>query len=137
MNKNVPQYNPKESISTYINNAESYILDLQTDKYNAVLGFVNEWLNSNLLSLTEFKYMKESIILKNNVHNKNIIIKYIEIFNSAFGIELNISKDTNLDEIDNKYIINLLKHVLKLLNMDYKLIIINKNKNNFYTIKKL
>ncbi len=136
MKKNVPQYNPKESISSYIANAESYILDLQADKYQTVLDFINEWLNMNLISLTEFKYMKESIILKNSIHNKKIIIKYIEIFNSTFGIELNINKNTDIDTIDDTYIINLLKHVLKLLKMDYKLIKVNKNKNNFYTIKK-
>jgi len=136
MNKQIPQYNPKQSISSYINNAETYLLNLQSNKYNTVLKFINEWLNINLKSLTEFKYIKETTLLKNIDHNKNMIIKYISIFNSTFGIELNVDTDTDTDEIDDKYIINLLKHVLKLLNMEYKLTKTNKNNNNYYAIKK-
>jgi hypothetical protein len=131
-----PVYNPKESINKFIDRAESYMRNLQQNKYNVVLNFINEWLNINLKSLTEFKNIREITLLKNINHNKTIVEKHISIFNSTFGIELNITKN-DIDDLDDGYIIDLLKHVLKLLKLDYKLIKINKNNVIVYTIKKI
>ena len=133
---NPPKYNPKESINKYINKAEDYMMQMQQNKYNVILNFINDWLNINLKSLTEFKNIKEQTLLKNTDHNKNIIKKYIPIFNSTFDIELNIKENDDDEIIDDKYIINLLKYVLKLLKLNYDLIKINKNNIITYTIKK-
>lgn len=134
---NPPIYNPKKSINTYINKVEKYMMTIQQNKYNVILNFVNEWLNINLQSLTEFKNIREQTLLKNLDHNNNIIKKYIPIFNSTFEIELNIKENDDNEIIDNKYIINLLKYVLKLLKLNYNLIKINKNNIIVYTIKKI
>jgi hypothetical protein len=133
---NPPKYNPNKSINSYINRAEKYMMKTQETKYNSVLNFVNEWLNIELKSLTEFKNMSEKSLLKNTDHNKEIIKKYIPIFNSAFNVELNIKEDVDDKVIDDKYIINLLKYVLKMLKLDYNLIKINKYGCTAYTIKK-
>jgi hypothetical protein len=111
-------------------------MKLQENKY-AILKFINEWLNVKLKSLTEFKFINKKKLLKDTNHNITIIMKYIDIFNSTFNMELNINSNTDVNEIDNIYIINLLKHLLKLFNKDYKLIKQTYNSNTYYTIKKI
>lgn len=131
-----PEYNPSESINTYINKAETYIMQMQQDKYSAILKFINEWLKTNLKSLMEFKNIREGSLIKDIAHNNEIMTKYIPIFNSTFSIELNVNEDIDYELVDDKYIITLLKHVIQLLDLDYKLTKKTKNNNKYYTIKK-
>lgn len=131
-----PTYDSSKSINTFINDAETFLMDMQQSKYMVVLYFVNEWTKKSFKSLTEFKNMREITLLKDVVYNKNVIRKYIPKINYAFGIELNINKN-NVDDIDDKYIISLLKYMLKLLKLKYELVKYVSNNNNIYSIKKI
>lgn|ERR1700679_1939512 len=134
---NPPKYRSNESINSYINKAETYLMKLQETKYDIVLNFINEWLNVNLKSLTDLKFIGEHKLLKDREHNILIIKKYVPLFNDMFAIELNINDDTEDEQIGDEYIIDLLKYMVKLLELQYKVVAINKNGKIYYTIKKL
>lgn len=131
----VPIYNPNKSISNYINKCEKYLLELQKEKYKLILQFVNEWLNKNLKSLSEFKYINEKVLIKNPIYNIKMLKKYIPLFNETFEIILNIPSDFDENIIHDKYIVNLLNHMLKFIK--YDLVKYKKNNNKYYTIKLL
>ena len=132
-----PIYNPKESINVYIEKSELYIMGMQQEKYLVILDFINDWLKIKLKSLTEFNNMKKQTLLKNRIHNNNVMKTHIPIFNYTFNIELNV-KIKNIDDgiVDDKYIINLLKYMLKMLKLHYKLIKMIKYDVVVYSIKK-
>ena len=116
----VPEYNPrgKETINQYIRRVEEYKNIILKEKYDIILNFVNDWLNIDkdiiYESLTKFTNIKESILLKNDKHNRNVMQKYSLIFKEKFQIQ------DNIDETQDKYIISFL---IKLLNyIDYNLV---------------
>lgn len=128
-----PTYNPNKSISNFINKSEKYLLELQKEKYKLILQFINEWLNKSLKSLSEFKYINEKVLLKNPTYNLKILKKYIPLINDTFEIKLNVDENFDVNTIHNKYIINLLNHMLKFIK--YDLIKHKKDNKKYYTIK--
>jgi hypothetical protein len=134
----VPQYNAKESLTKYIEKVEKYKTMIYKDKYNIILNFINEWLKlfdeKKFKSITDFKNLYEVDLLYDNRNNKKVIKKYVDIFEKQFMINLNITDDTDSDEIKEKYIIYILSKVVN--NIDYILIKKEYNGKIYYTIKK-
>lgn len=135
MNKlQIPIYDGKESITKYIQKVEKFKTLIFQEKYNIILQFVNEWLNSDYKSLTYFKNKCEDELLKNEKINRNICRKYSEIFKKRFELDLIVDLDTDSDEIKDKYIIYLLTKMLQSIEyILYKKDIKNKI---YYSIKK-
>lgn len=130
----IPKYDGKESINQYIRKVEKYKIQVLKEKYDEVLNFINEWTNSNYYALSEFKNIQETILLKDDKHNRNIVRKYSDIFKDKFDIDLSFDMNTDSDEINDKYIIYLLMKIVGLI--DYVLTKKEFNKKTLYTIKK-
>ena len=111
----VPVYTKTESINSYISRVKKYHNFILKDKYEMVLKFINELLSTKYYSLFQFKNIEEINILKNEENNKNLIIKYNQIFKDQFGIDIKLSK-----KITNKSIIKFLKDVLSIINYSLK-----------------
>ena len=119
---NVPEYNPRgnETINQYIRRVERYKSIILKEKYDIILNFINDWINNdkNIVyeSLVKFTNIRESILLKNDKHNRNILKKYSEQINNIFKLDPN----EDIDDTQDKYMIIFLT---KLLNyIDYVLI---------------
>lgn len=115
----VPVYDGKESINKYMRRVEKYIDDMMKDKYNLILQFINEWLGVEFNSLTQFKSINEKKLLKNKKHNRDLIRKYCQLFVDKFNTHLSVDEETDSEEINDKYIIYLLKKMLNFI--DYGL----------------
>lgn len=89
-----PIYDPKgkETINQYVRRVEKYKIIILKEKYDMVLNFVNDLLNldqdTQYESLTKFTNVKESILLKNEKHNRNVMDKCCELFKNKFQIDL-------------------------------------------------
>jgi len=130
----VPVYNGKESINKYMQRVEKYKSYFIKDKYDIILKFINEWLNTTHDSLAKFKNINETTLLKNNKHNRDIVRKYCDVFQKKFNVDLSIDEETSSEEINDKYIIYLLMKMLNLI--EYSLTKKEFNKKTYYTIKK-
>lgn len=130
----VPVYNKKETINQYMKRVEKYTMALQQEKYNTILEFVNLWIGAEYTSLSEFKNIPETILLKNAKHNRDTVRKYSDIFQSRFEIDLRFGIETDSDEINDRYIIYLLIKMLNIIN--YTLIRRELGKKTLYSIRK-
>lgn len=130
----VPVYNAGESINKYIQRVEKYKAYIIRDKYNVILEFVNEWLNTTYSSLAQFKNINETALLKNDKHNRAVVRKYSDIFEKKFNTELSVDDETCSEEINDRYIIYLLMKMLHLI--EYSLNKKEFNKKTYYTIRK-
>jgi len=133
-NLEVPIYNKKETINQYMKRVEIYTMKLQEDKYDVILEFVNLWTNTIYTSLSEFKNIPETILLKNAKHNRDLVRKYSDIFQNRFGVDLRVGIETDSDEINDRYIIYLLIRMLNIIN--YTLIKRELGKKTLYSIRK-
>lgn len=130
----IPKYDGRESINQYIRKVEKYKIEVLKEKYDEVLNFINEWTNGKYCALSEFKNIQETILLKDDKHNRKMVRKYSDIFKDKFDIDLSFDIDTDSDEINDKYIIYLLMKIVGLI--DYTLTKKEFNKKTLYTIKK-
>ena len=132
----IPQYNGG-SVTKYFKSVEEYELNLKKDKYNIILNFINEWLNYppkfQLKSLTGFKNIKESILLKDLKHNRDILRKYSKNIIKKLKITFNIDDDTDSDEIKDRYILYFTQRCLA--SIKFSLIVRKVDDINYYTIK--
>jgi hypothetical protein len=128
----VPEFNPKgkETINQYVRRVEKFKAAILKEKYDIILKFVNEWLNSesgplgvdsDFNSLSEFTNVKEVVLLKDVTHNSKIVNKYEKILLDKFQIDISITNKDFLNENNkDKHIIFTL---IKMLNIiDYVLI---------------
>ena len=131
MSIEAPVYDPKgkETINQYIRRVEKYQTIILKEKYDKVLLFVNEWLTTDYNSLSEFKNLEESFLLKKE--KKSIVDKYYKIFSQEFGLN---PDPNNEDEEKERNIINFLIKLLDYIN--YKLIKRTYNDKFFYSIRK-
>lgn len=123
----------KESIYEHLERSRKFMMDINEEKYDVVLNFLKEWVKKDMIGLVDFKWMCEDVLLKNDVHNKNIVMKYVKSFEDAFGYEFNVNDDV---DIGKEYIIDLLRLVLGMLHMGYKLKMYVKGGKKYYSIKK-
>lgn len=130
----VPIYDKREPLTKYMKRVERYTMKLQEDKYNLILEFTNAWINTIYTSLSEFKNIPETILLKDDKHNRAIVRKYSDLFKEKFEVDLSVGMETDSDEINDKYIIYLLIKMLNLL--DYTLIKREIGKKTLYSIRK-
>lgn len=131
----IPIYDGKESITKFMQKIEMFKTIIFQDKYNNILKFINEWLNTDYKSLILFKNKLENDLLKNEKQNRNLCRIYSDLFEKKFGVDLTVSLDTDSDEINNKYIIYLLMKMLNTIEYTlYKKEI--KNKIYYSIIKK-
>ena len=129
-----PVYDGKESINQYMKRVEKFTALIVKDKYDSILSFINEWLKVEIVALSDFKNVRETVLLKDDKHNRVVVRKYCEIFREKFGVDLSVDEDTGSDEIKDMYVIQLLRKMLGLIN--YTLLRKEFNNRVLYTIKK-
>jgi hypothetical protein len=157
-----PLYKKGMSMTTFLREVEEFDTKWKSDKYNAVLKFINFWLaNSNLSvkSLLDFRNVSEESLLKDKDYNDRLIKNNLTGINKTFSLNYKILKkkkvksdeeliksgkniwgldddsDSDSDdfEIDNKEIIKLVKEMLN--KIEYTLVRSNINGKYYYTIK--
>jgi len=109
-------YDGKESIVSYMKKLNNYKSKLYEHEYNLILNFINEWLNKDLKSITDFKKISLSSLLINKELNINLINKYAVLFNKSFNLSINID---DLIKKDDGIMFMFFKIIKKI---DYKII---------------
>jgi len=137
-----PKYDANEPVTQYLKDVDEYLLNITKEKYNLILQFVNAWLNvkQKLKSLTEFKDISLSYLIKNKEHNKEILKQYGD--NIRILLNIDDKKTTVIDDVENekyndKYIILFLGKALKCINysLTNKKVVRNNSTITRYTIK--
>lgn len=133
----IPKYDGKESITKYMRRVETFKLKLVEDKYNLLLDFINEFLglidNNRLKSLTDFKNMSETRLLKDPRNNRKVLRKYSDDIINRLQVKFNVEDDTDSDEIKDKYILYFLSK--SLVSINYSLTYRKYKDEVYYTIK--
>jgi hypothetical protein len=114
----VPMFEKDMTLNKYMDKLDEYKHYLMKDRYNIILGFINEILGKEFKSLTDIKDINFD-----KIEYKHITEKYNEYFDKFFGASF------STDRGDLKYLIYILRKILS--SSGYKLI---KNKEH-YTIK--
>ncbi len=135
----VPKWDAsKMTITQYLRHVEKYELYLKREKYNIILDFINQWLkyeskNAKLKSLTEFKDIRQKVLLEDEKHNRDILRTNSENLKKVFNCNFTIDEDTDSDDITDKYIIYVVTKMLSAINFTLS----NKKigKRTYYTIK--
>lgn len=138
-----PIYDGTVSLSDYVRKIEQFKRDVNREKYNLILQFINDWFghdkHNKLDTLIDFKNISEDTLFNKRKpnHNRKIIKKY---YNKIIVIcALDKEKITN-DSEQISDIMSILKDSLK--SIDYKLCFRYKNielnkKVKMYYIKKI
>lgn len=135
----VPKWDPTcMTISQYLKHVEKYELYLKKDKYNIILDFVNKWLNyesenAKLKSLTEFKNIRQNILLEDPEHNRKILKDNNKNLKKVFNCNFAIDDETDDDDITDKYIIYVVTKMLA--SIKFTLTHKKVGKKIFYSIK--
>jgi len=151
----LPEYDGSESLTKYLCRMNDLRMEMNTHKYDKILEFMNLWLEKykiKLKSLTDFKKIKETTILSDEVHNKKILDKYYDSVYSYLDIGNNNYDSDNsstdeYDKLEREYniknnILSFIKEILTSINYTLILskvkIIDEKGESKFekvYTIK--
>lgn len=130
-----PVYDYKESVIEYSRKFEDYMQMLIKVKYDAILKFLNIWLNHykiNLKKLTDFKFINIDKITKDKKYNNKILRYYSDKLNDYFNIKKESYINIDSEDIDEDEIIIFIK---KLLNkIDYTVIKKYKDDDVYYSI---
>lgn len=116
-----PVYDKSESINAFIRRVEAFKQQISKTKYNIILNFINELLSKQYESLTMFKNVKESIIMKK--FNVDIIKKYYPQFKSNFTNKFFTNELPEI--IDVKFFVQLLRIATNEIDYAVKLCMIN------------
>jgi hypothetical protein len=96
----LPEFKDGDSIGQFAEKVRLYEVAVKRERYNIILGFLNEWLvpyKINLKSLLEFRGISESTIDKHTEHNK----KTIKTNTVDIKKRLNIAEsDLEFDDVD-------------------------------------
>lgn len=128
----VPKMKSGEHINSYIRRVEEYRLSLNKEKYDILLKLINEWIDKEYKSLSEFKNIKSSKLVKNLKHNRDILRKYSPKLTKHFKSKFSVEEDTDSDDITDNYIIYVVSKLLGVI--DYKLISKKVGDIAFYSI---
>ncbi len=140
-----------ESVVNYMKRVKKYNdVDIKREKYKMLLDFINKWLNYNkkyqLKSLREFRNIRESTLLYNLKHNRNMLRKYGTQIKEKLKFRFHIDDDTDSDDIKDRYILyftiralNSIGYTLQCTEIEHRNNTKNKKKQillvNYYTIK--
>lgn len=116
----VPKINDDEDITSYLKRLEEYKLSLIQEKYTVLLEFINFWLGKSFKSLSEFKNISETVLLKDLKHNRKTLRTFSKKLNKIFNKTFSVEDDTDSDDITDKYIIYVLTKLL--VSINYSLI---------------
>jgi len=130
----LPEYDGSESLTKYLCKIKDLRVQMNTHKYDKILEFMNLWLEKykiKLKSLTDFKKIKESLLLSDETHNKKILDKYYESLYSYLDIgnsfyDSDNSSTDEYDKLEREYNIknNILSFIKEILTtIDYTLIL--------------
>lgn len=139
-----PVFNGKETVSQYMRRVDEFRTYLNTNKYNQVLGFLNELFSlrkfknkdgkyvnvGTATSMTKFSKIPFSYFSTNNEHCERVTQKYLEWFRGSLDLDFNLDTNTNIDIAD--YIIHCLVRIVK--SVGYKLVKRNKGGEYYYSI---
>ena len=128
----IPTLNIGESNNSFVDRLNNYHYFLKQEKYNVLLNFINEWLLTNFKSLSEFKKISSTTLLKDDKHNNKMLKTYSKKLSEMFKLKISVDEDTLSDEIQNNYIIFILTKLLK--NIGYSLISRKISDNLYYSI---
>lgn len=112
----VPKINDGEEITSYLKRLEEYKLSLIQEKYSVLLDFVNFWLDKSFKSLSEFKNIPETTLLKDLKHNRKTLRTFSKKLTKIFSKTFSVDDDTDSDDITDKYIIYVLTKLLVSIN---------------------
>lgn len=137
----IPIYDGKETMTNYLRRVEDFTRNINREKYNLILNFINDWFGNDtnkFTTLVDFKNVPEDVLLnkKKPNHNRKIIKKYYNKIISICNLDLDeITDDT--DQLSD--VIFILEKSLKSIN--YSLRFVNKyvdleKKIKIYYIKK-
>jgi len=140
-----------ESVVSYMKRVKKYNdVSIKMEKHKMLLDFVNRWLNYDkkyqLKSLKEFRNIRESTLLYNLKHNRNILRNYGTQIKKKFKFKFHIDDETNSDDIKDRYILyftiralNSIGYTLQCKEIEHRNNEKNKKKQilleNYYTIK--
>jgi hypothetical protein len=105
-----PEFNPKESMPSFLRRVEAYNIKIKRKKYNFILTFLNLWLvpyKITLQGLLDFKKI-DITSLNNEEHNKKIFDTYVVQVKEHLNLDYNHKKQTKKE----LPIIQLLKKML-------------------------
>ncbi len=139
-----PKYDGKESMPQFERRIEKYLAEINKNKYDKLLDFLNLWLKmteKKFMSLTDIKNIPEKLLLGDAKHNRNILRRHGQDLMILFGIDTTIDDETDSDDINDNYITDFVKKILNAFGYTMitrmKADIKEKNiQRVFYTIKK-
>ena len=134
----VPKYDGTMSITKYLKLVDAFTIELKKERYNLLLAFVNDWLKLDdddvkLTSLSDFKNMEESVILKDKKHNNAVLRKYRDQIVEKLNPNFDIDDETDSDDIKDKYIIYFMSK--SLVSIDFSMVSRTYGKKVVYTIR--
>lgn len=129
----VPIILENEPLPVYLNRLAEYKQSLMQNKYTLLLEFINMWLVKEYKSLTDFKNILESELLKDEKHNRKVLRLYSKKLTQTFVVKFSVEDDTDSDDITDKYIIYVLTRLLCAIG--YTLVSKKLNDKCYYTIR--
>jgi len=134
----IPKYDGTMSITKYLKLVDQFTIEIKKERYNLLLAFVNDWLkleedDVKLISLSDFKNMEESVILKDKKHNMEILRRYKDEIVQKLNPNFDIDEETDSDDIKDKYIIYFMSKSLTAI--DFAMVSKTYGKRVLYTIK--
>ena len=136
----IPQLEKDEPIYKYQARLQRYLIAYKFEKKKKILTFINDWYKSKIKNIDEFKGFVDLRQFKNqyyhmmpdNMKSKEYLIKYFEIYNKEFNLELQYD-----EELFTTYnVLYFIKLILKKIDGNMKKEVIEKIENNKKIIHK-
>jgi hypothetical protein len=112
-----PKFNDGDSVIDFMAQIKDYEIKRKKYCYNIILDFVNLWLvpyKIVLKSLLDFKNIRETVIMKDNKHNKRMIKKHSSIIKTQLDIKnAEPFDDCDTDDVPEHEIIVFISLILK------------------------
>lgn len=154
-----PEYKKGMTVSEYKYKIEEYLNSINSDKYDVIYDFVEDWLsnfNIKISALMDFKHINENVFKNKKTINRKIYKKHYKKLSDVLNfktskienddtIKIKTSSDTSEEceeeksdneeeEIIEEDLIKLLR--LSLKHIDYKLVRYKQGNSVYYSIKK-
>ncbi len=120
MSEKILEYKKTETITQYLRRANEFRAQLESEKYDVILNFLNEFLGLSdkfkLKSITDFKKIKHNDLIKDPSKNKKLVKKYLDDFKDKLNLEWT---EKQINKMKDEYFIHIIRSILNKIN--YKL----------------